>query len=85
MKPFARNIDDLGRIVLPKEIRKANNLDTGDLLAIEVVSAGILLTPMKACCVICGSTNNLVTVHDTAICRDCIGAAEKESVNENQL
>ncbi|MEA5134628.1 MAG: AbrB/MazE/SpoVT family DNA-binding domain-containing protein [Candidatus Fimivivens sp.] len=85
MKQFARNIDDLGRVVLPKEIRRANNIDTGDLLAIEVVPAGILLTPMKACCVICGSTNNLVTVHDTAICRDCIDAAGKEPVNENQL
>lgn len=77
MKQFARNIDPLGRVVLPKEIRTANNIDTGDLLAIEVVSAGILLTPMKACCVICGSTDNLVTVHDTAICGNCVTAARE--------
>ncbi|KAF5039116.1 hypothetical protein DSECCO2_547280 [anaerobic digester metagenome] len=77
MKPFARNIDDLGRIVLPKEIRRANNINTGDLFAIEVVSAGILLTSMKACCVICGSTDNLVTVHDTAICGNCVAAASE--------
>lgn len=85
MKQFARNLDSLRRLVIPMEICRANNITSGDLLQIEVVPGGILLTPLKACCVICGSTNNLVTVHDTAICRDCIDAAGKEPVNENQL
>ena len=85
MKQFARNIDSLRRLVIPMEICRANGIESGDLLQIEVVPAGILLTPMKACCVICGSKNNLVIVHETAICRDCIDAAEKEPVNENQL
>lgn len=40
-----RNVDDLGRIVIPKEIRKANNILTGDTFEIVPTENGILLVP----------------------------------------
>jgi len=71
VKQFARNLDNLGRIVLPKEICKANGIDPGDLLEITVISDGILLTPRKAYCSVCGAGGNLLQVGESAICADC--------------
>ena len=41
---MTRNIDDLGRIVIPKEIRKELNIQTGDTLKIETQGRAIILT-----------------------------------------
>jgi len=79
MKDYARNVDELGRIVIPKEIRRANNIDVGDLLAVRVIPDGILLTPAKAKCAICGSVEDLITADNITICRLC-GARLKEAL-----
>jgi transcriptional pleiotropic regulator of transition state genes len=72
MKEYARNMDGLGRIVIPMEIRKINNINEGDLLGIKVLSEGILLFKINKVCAICGSTNNLIMVKGRAQCRECI-------------
>jgi len=45
---IVRSIDELGRIVIPKEIRKASNILTGDTFEITPTENGILLVPHKA-------------------------------------
>ena len=39
-----RKIDELGRIVIPKEIRRELNIDSGDTLKIETQGKAIILT-----------------------------------------
>lgn len=75
MKDFARNLDDLRRIVIPAEICRENGINKGDLLHIKVVPEGILLTPVKTCCAICGRSDHLVAVNSAAICEACIAKA----------
>ncbi len=41
-----RNVDDLGRIVIPKEIRQAKNILQGDPIGIISTDEGILLVPV---------------------------------------
>ena len=41
---MTRNIDDLGRIVIPKEIREELNIHSGDTLKIETQGKAIILT-----------------------------------------
>lgn len=41
---MTRNIDELGRIVIPKEIREELNIHSGDTLKIETQGKAIILT-----------------------------------------
>lgn len=69
-----RPLDNLGRIVLPKEIRKTFGVDTGDSFTIHTDGDSIILKKFQASCVLCGNNEDLVTFNDKAICPKCIGA-----------
>lgn len=71
MKGFARNLDSVGRIVIPKEMLMANNLSAGSLLYIKVTPEGILLTPADEMCAVCGSTADVLDITGINICRSC--------------
>lgn len=42
-----RRFDDLGRIVIPKEIRRKFKINAGDPVGIYITEEGILLKPYK--------------------------------------
>ncbi len=44
---FERKLDELGRILIPKEVRAALHLKEGALLKIDFEEGKILLTPMR--------------------------------------
>jgi len=71
MKEFVRRIDDLGRIVIPKEMRRGLGITEGDPMNIEAVPGGVLVSPVNASCVICGSTKDLLTIDGVGVCRNC--------------
>lgn len=59
-KGMTRPIDHLGRIVIPMEIRKSMNIESGDRLVIAVHDGKITMEPEQDMCAICGSKSNLV-------------------------
>lgn len=52
-----RVIDELGRVVIPKEIRKSLKIEPGSELGIHVEGDTICLRPLKIQCVVCGDRN----------------------------
>lgn len=68
---IVRKIDDLGRIVLPIELRRVLNMTDREALEIYTHEDSIVLKKYKPGCVICDSVDNLVRVHDKALCRAC--------------
>ena len=69
---ITRPVDDLGRIVLPKELRTSMGIREGDRLEIMVTGEHIVLAKAVPCCVICGSTKNaMIEVDRTNVCRPC--------------
>lgn len=44
-----RKIDDLGRVVIPKDVRNMFLIQNGDLLNISVSSRGVLISKIDAC------------------------------------
>lgn len=44
-----RKIDDLGRVVIPKDVRNMFLIHDGDLLNISVSSRGVLISKRDAC------------------------------------
>ncbi|MBQ7792403.1 MAG: hypothetical protein IJ367_02795 [Clostridia bacterium] len=65
--------DNVGRIVLPKSIRKEFTLADGDdYVEIFTEQDCILLRKYERNCAICGQNNGLVSVKGKKICKDCL-------------
>ena len=73
-----RNIDELGRFVIPKEIRKIRNINANDKLLIEIQGDRILITKYQPSCIICGDSKNIKLFKEKRICTNCI-----KFINEN--
>ncbi|MHC1722824.1 MAG: AbrB/MazE/SpoVT family DNA-binding domain-containing protein [Aminipila sp.] len=69
---IVRNIDDLGRIVLPMELRRTLDIDIKAPLEIYVDSNYIILKKYNPSCEICGSMEELTDFKGKRICKNCI-------------
>jgi len=76
-----RRIDELGRIVIPVEIRKRFGIRDRDPLEISVQGDSVVLTRPIDRCVFCSSLDDLTAFHERSICATCISALRGEVVS----
>lgn len=69
---FIRKIDELGRIVIPIELRKILNIQEKDSLGISLTENGIFIKKEEPCCVFCNSNTELQPFYGKNICKTCI-------------
>ena len=70
---IVRRIDHVGRIVLPKELRRLFDLeDNKDSLEIFVEDDKIILKKYEPACVFCNSADNVIDYMGKKVCKDCI-------------
>jgi transcriptional pleiotropic regulator of transition state genes len=70
---IVRRVDELGRVVIPIELRRTYGIDIGDPLEIYVDSDKILLKKFVPSCMFCGVTNDtLITFKEKVICKSCV-------------
>lgn len=74
---IVRKVDELGRVVLPIELRRTLGIDIKDPLEIYVDDESITLKPYKPACILCGSNDDLVEYKGKKICRECIEKLRK--------
>lgn len=67
-----RRLDELGRIVIPIELRNKLGIVEKDPLEIYVEGSNIILKKFETNCVFCGSSKKLVEFQDKLICSKCI-------------
>jgi len=67
-----RNIDNLGRVVIPIEMRRFLDIDKGDLIEIAMEGRRIWLQKNMPCCVVCDSENDLHQHSGKYLCQTCI-------------
>ena len=80
-----RRMDELGRVVIPIEIRNQFNIVEKDPIEIYVEGSSIILKKFEPNCIFCGNTKNLLKYHDKLICKNCskkIGQLEENQENE---
>ncbi len=65
-----RSVDELGRIVLPNQIREFFNIKSGSKLSIYADEEKVILKTGRSVCRICGSEK--IENEDLKICADCI-------------
>ncbi len=67
-----RPLDTVGRIVLPKEIRKQFDLvDDRDSLEIFTDNDTIILRKYSPSCIFCGEDDGLIEFKGKKICKNC--------------
>ena len=70
MKGIERQIDRLGRVVLPISFRRCLNLSENSSVYISLENDAIIITPTEKRCALCGSVSNLHS--DLQLCESCI-------------
>ena len=75
-----RKMDELGRVVIPIEIRNQFDIVEKDPIEIYVDGSSIILKKYEPNCIFCGNSKNLISYKDKLICSKC---AQKLSSLEN--
>lgn len=69
---IVRKVDELGRIVIPKELRKTLMIEEGDSLEIYVDGEQIILKKYERACVFCDDAKDLINYKGKNICKKCL-------------
>ena len=70
---IVRNIDEMGRLVLPKEMRRKMDIASGDEIEFYAEDDRIVLRKYQPSCFFCGGEVALVEFKGKRLCADCIG------------
>jgi AbrB family transcriptional regulator, transcriptional pleiotropic regulator of transition state genes len=71
----ARKVDQLGRVVLPAELRRQLDIREGDLVEFSVDGRGIVMAKVARRCVFCGGTEPGTELREFAqqlVCEPCV-------------
>ncbi len=71
---IVRKVDELGRIVLPIELRRTLDIAERDALEIFVSEDTIMLKKYQPTCVFCDSAKNIITYKGKNVCTSCISS-----------
>ena len=69
---MVRQLDSLGRVVLPIELRRSLDINTRDMLEILVEGSSIILRKYETNCLFCGGGSGLVPYKGKMICKRCL-------------
>ena len=76
---IVRKVDELGRIVLPIELRRTLDIAERDTLEIYVSEDTIMLKKYQPSCVFCDGAKSIVTYKGKNVCNNCIAALTGKS------
>jgi transcriptional pleiotropic regulator of transition state genes len=76
---IVRHLDELGRIVLPMEIRNTLDIGPKDKLEIFVEGEKIILKKYAPSCTFCGSTKNNIILNNKRVCKDCLAKLNEQN------
>ena len=74
---IVRKIDELGRIVLPKELRRTLDIEEKDPLEIFIEDNTIILKKYQPACMFCGNARDVTTFKGKNICPACTAELAK--------
>ena len=69
---IVRKVDELGRIVLPIEMRRTLDIEEKDALEIYVEGSSVILKKYKPSCIFCDTTKDIVVFKGKNICPKCL-------------
>ncbi len=76
---IVRKVDELGRIVIPIELRRTLDIAERDPLEIFVDEDTIMLRKFHTSCIFCDSVKDIVNYKGKNICSACLAELKKDS------
>lgn len=76
---IVRKVDELGRIVLPSELRKTLNINIKDTLEIYTSGDSIILKKYLPACIFCGNADNITEFKGKNVCNNCLKQMTKDN------
>lgn len=73
-----RKLDNLGRIVIPIELRKTMGIDIKDTLEIFTEGDEIILKKYQPGCIFCNDARNVVLFKGKMVCEKCMASLKSE-------
>lgn len=68
---IVRKVDELGRVVIPIELRRTLGIDEKDALEIYVDNEKIILKKYEPACIFCGSADFVQHYRGKNVCKEC--------------
>ena len=75
---IVRKVDELGRIVLPIELRRTLGIEEKDRIEIFVDGEFIILRKYQPACIFCDNAKDIINYKGKNICPDCIRAMSEK-------
>ena len=79
---IVRKLDELGRVVIPKEIRNKLDIEEKDPIEIYLDGTSIILRKFETGCIFCNNSKDLVSFKDKLICKKCLSKMTELNVEE---
>ena len=74
---YSRRVDELGRVVLPIELRRRLGIEERDALEISFDNDRIIMKKWQPSCIFCGCEIGVDTYKDKMVCKKCVGGLKK--------
>lgn len=81
---IVRKVDELGRVVIPIELRRTLGIAVKDPLEIYVDTDRIILKKYLPACIFCGNAEDLINFKGKNICKTCAAHIEDTSANSRE-
>ncbi len=75
-----RKVDELGRIVIPIELRRTMGIEEKDSLEIYVDNEKIILKKYEPACIFCGNAEEVINYKGKNLCKNCMTELTKQIV-----
>lgn len=69
---IVRKVDELGRIVIPSELRKNFDIEVKDTVEIFIEGDLIILKKYLPACIFCGECSDITNFKGKNICKSCL-------------
>jgi len=77
---IVRKVDELGRMVIPIELRRTMDIEEKDALEIYVDGDKIILRKYEPACVFCGNAKDVENFRGKNVCKECMTAILNKAV-----
>ncbi|MBP2643388.1 MAG: stage sporulation protein [Firmicutes bacterium] len=77
---IVRKVDELGRVVIPIELRRVLNIEEKDGLEIFTENERIILRKYEPACVFCGKNHDGNYFKGKNVCIECLNAMKDQNV-----
>lgn len=75
---IVRKVDELGRVVIPIELRNKFDIKIKDPIEIFVDGSSIVLKKYEPNCIFCGNSKDLIDYNEKLVCQKCASKIAKK-------